>query len=245
MSSVGMGTDAGMSETDGTGVLKPLVAYLRVSTDRQGKSGLGLEAQRAAVRTFAETHGYCITGEHIEVETGKGSDALARRPHLATALAAARKARCAVIVAKLDRLSRDVAFIAGLMAQRVPFVVAELGEDADPFMLHLYAALAEKERAMIAARTRAALAAKRAQGVKLGNRTNLAEASRAGGVSTGRAADAFAARVMPLIAAVRAAGATSMRAIAAELNARRIETARGGEWTAVQVARVLARSSAR
>ena len=158
---------------------RTLISYLRVSTDRQGKSGLGLEAQRAAIETFAHANGYGIVAEYVEVETGKGSDALSRRPQLAAALAAARKAKCAVVVAKLDRLSRDVAFIAGLMAQRVPFVVAELGEDADPFMLHLYAALAEKERAMIAARTKAALAAKRAQGVQLGNRTNLPEASRA------------------------------------------------------------------
>ncbi|KQP11571.1 resolvase [Methylobacterium sp. Leaf99] len=225
--------------------LRPLIAYLRVSTERQGKSGLGLEAQRAAVCTFAEAHGYRITGEHVEIETGKGSDALARRPHLAAALASARKAKCAVVVAKLDRLSRNVAFIAGLMAQRVPFVVAELGEDADPFMLHLYAALAEKERAMIAARTRAALAVKRAQGVKLGNRTNLPVASRAGGASTALAADAFAARVVPVIAAMQTAGATSLRAVAAALNARCVETARGGEWTAVQVARVLARGGER
>ncbi|MEE7466209.1 resolvase [Methylobacterium oryzae] len=220
---------------------RTLISYLRVSTDRQGKSGLGLEAQRTAIETFAQANGFAIMGEHVEVETGKGSDALSRRPQLAAALAAARKAKCAVVVAKLDRLSRDVAFIAGLMAQRVPFVVAELGEDADPFMLHLYAALAEKERAMIAARTKAALAAKRAQGVQLGNRTNLPVASRAGGESTARAADAFAANVLPVIASIRAAGATSLRAIAAELNARRIETARGGTWTAAQVSRILSR----
>ncbi|WP_375274247.1 recombinase family protein [Methylorubrum thiocyanatum] len=224
--------------------LRPLISYLRVSTDRQGKSGLGLEAQRAAIKTFAQANCFAIMGEHVEVETGRGSDALSRRPQLAAALAAARKAKCAVVVAKLDRLSRDVAFIAGLMAQRVPFVVAELGEDADPFMLHLYAALAEKERAMIAARTKAALAAKRAQGVQLGNRTNLPMASRAGGASTARAADAFAANVLPVIASIRATGATSLRAIAAELNARRIETARGGTWSAAQVVRVLERTRA-
>jgi DNA invertase Pin-like site-specific DNA recombinase len=224
---------------------RTLIAYLRVSTDRQGKSGLGLEAQRTAIETFAQANDYGIVAEHIEVESGKGSDALSRRPQLAAALAAARKAKCAVVVAKLDRLSRDVAFIAGLMAQRVPFIVAELGEDADPFMLHLYAALAEKERAMIAARTKAALAAKRAQGVQLGNRTNLPEASRAGGASTARVADAFAANVLPVIASIRAAGATSLRAIAAELNARRIETARGGTWKAAQVQRIVDRCSSK
>src|SRR4029079_8678950 len=98
-------------------------------------------------------------------------------PQLAPALAEARRRRCPIAVAKLDRLSRDVHFISGLMAQRVPFIVAELGADADPFMLHIYAALAEKERALISERTRAALAQKKAQGVVLGNRTNLADAS--------------------------------------------------------------------
>lgn len=224
--------------------LRPLISYLRVSTDRQGKSGLGLEAQRTAIQAFAQANGFTIAAERIEVETGKGSDALERRPELAAALASARRLKCAVVVAKLDRLSRDVAFIAGLMVQRVPFLVAELGEGVDPFVLHLYAALAEKERAMIAARTKAALAAKRAQGVQLGNRTNLPEASRAGGESTARAADAFAANVLPVIASIRAAGATSLRAIAAELNARRIETARGGTWSAVHVQRILKRVSA-
>ena len=145
------------------------IAYYRVSTVRQGKSGLGIEAQKAAVQRFAEAEGIEIAGEHVEVETGKGADALDRRPELAAALAQARKAKCPVLVAKLDRLSRDVHFISGLMTHRVPFIVAELGADADPFMLHLYAALAEKERALISARTKAALAAKKAQGVKLGN----------------------------------------------------------------------------
>lgn len=126
--------------------MKPFVAYYRVSTERLGKSGLGIEAQRAAVARFAENEELERLSEFTEVETGKGSDALDRRPQLAAALARAKTLRCPVVVAKLDRLSRDVAFIANLMAQRVPFIVAELGVDADPFMLHLYAALAEKER---------------------------------------------------------------------------------------------------
>src|SRR3982075_988818 len=137
------------------------VAYLRVSTQQQHRSGLGIEAQRAAVARFAEVEGITIISEFVEAETGKGADALDRRPQLAAALAAARSAKCAVLVSKLDRLSRDVAFVSGLMAQRVPFIVAELGRDADPFMLHLYAALAEKERRLISERTKAALAAKR------------------------------------------------------------------------------------
>src|SRR5205085_173903 len=124
---------------------------------------------KAALDRFAEAEGLEIVAQYVEVESGKGADALDRRPQLAAALADARKRRCPVLVAKLDRLSRDVHFISGLMAHRVPFVVAELGADADPFMLHLYAALAEKERSLISQRTRVALAAKKAQGYKLGN----------------------------------------------------------------------------
>ena len=153
--------------------MRPIVSYLRVSTGKQGKSGLGIEAQRAAIARFAAAGGLEVLTEFVEVETGKGSDALDRRPRLAEALAKARKAKAPVVVAKLCRLSRDVAFISGLMSQRVPFIVAELGADADPFMLHIYAALAEKERALIADRTRAALAQKKAQGTVLGNRTNI------------------------------------------------------------------------
>ena len=147
--------------TPGNSNMTSAVAYYRVSTQRQGRSGLGIDAQRAAVARFAETEGMSILQEFTEVETGKGSDALDRRPQLAAALAQARQAKCPVIVAKLDRLSRDVALIAGLMVQRVPFIVAELGADADPFMLHLYAALAEKERRLISERTKAALASRK------------------------------------------------------------------------------------
>src|SRR6187402_2760908 len=148
---------------------KAIVGYIRVSTARQGKSGLGLEAQKAALTRFAEAEGLEIVAQYVEVESGKGADALDRRPQLSTAIAAARKHKCPVLVAKLDRLSRDVHFISGLMAHRVPFVVAELGADADPFMLHLYAALAEKERHLISQRTRDALKAAKARGVVLGN----------------------------------------------------------------------------
>ena len=111
----------------------PLIAYYRVSTQKQGRTGLGLEAQRKAVAGFAEAEGFEIVAEFTEVETGKGSDALDRRPQLNAALKAAKKARCEVAVAKLDRLSRDVAFISGLMAQRVPFIVTALGRNVDPF----------------------------------------------------------------------------------------------------------------
>jgi len=113
------------------------IAYLRVSTQRQQRSGLGVEAQRAAIARFADAEGILLVGEYIEAETGKGSDALDQRPQLGAALAAAKSAKCCVVVSKLDRLSRDVAFVADLVAQKVPFIVAELGRDADPFMLHL------------------------------------------------------------------------------------------------------------
>jgi DNA invertase Pin-like site-specific DNA recombinase len=217
------------------------IAYLRVSTSQQGKSGLGIEAQRAAIAAFAAAEGMTIVAEHVEVETGKGADALDRRPVLTAALAAARKAKVPVIVAKLDRLSRDVAFISGLMAHKVPFVVAELGADADPFMLHLYAALAEKERAIISQRTRAALAAKKAQGTLLGNRTNLADA-QARGMATNRAtASAFARNVLPVIREVQAGGATSFQAIADALNARGVRAPRGGAWQPTSVRNIINR----
>ena len=221
--------------------MRQIVTYIRVSTDKQGKSGLGIEAQRAAIARFAEAEGMDVIAEHIEVETGKGSDALDRRPVLAAALAQARKTKTSVVVAKLDRLSRDVAFIAGLMAQRVPFIVTELGADADPFMLHIYAALAEKERALIADRTRTALLSTKAQGAKLGNRTTLAEAQAMGSAATRDAADAFAANVLPVVRQLQAQGATTTRAIAEALNARGIRTARGGEWHHSTVRNLLAR----
>jgi len=121
-----------------------------------------------------------IVSEFVEVETGRGADALDRRPHLSEALKAARKAKCPVVVAKLDRHSRDVALISGLLAQRVPFIIAELGADADPFMLHLYAALAEKERRLISERTRAVLAQRKLQGARLGNSSNATRLPHSG-----------------------------------------------------------------
>jgi DNA invertase Pin-like site-specific DNA recombinase len=161
---------------------------------------------------------------------------------LAAALAAARKAKCSIVVSKLDRLSRDVAFVAGLMAQRVPFMVAELGRDADPFMLHLYAALAEKERRLIADRTKTALQAKRAAGARLGNRNNLTAAGTAGRASQAQAADQFANGILPVVEAVRKAGASSLAEIANALNARGIRSATGGAWHRSAVRNLLARS---
>src|SRR5690349_19665693 len=216
------------------------VVYLRVSTGQQGKSGLGIEAQRATITTFAAAEGLTILSEHVEVETGKGTDALDRRPVLAAALAAARKAKVPVIVAKLDRLSRDVAFISGLMTHRVPFIVAELGADADPFMLHLYAALAEKERALISARTKAALAAKKAQGVKLGN-PRAAETIGRAHAALRAEANQFATNVLPIVHAIQRSGLSSLRQIAEALNARGVRTARGAQWHSSTVRNLLTR----
>ena len=224
--------------------MQQAVAYYRVSTARQGRSGLGIEAQREAVQRFAAAEGFDLAGEFVEVETGKGSDALDRRPQLAAALATGRQMRCPVIVAKLDRLSRDVAFISGLMAQRVPFIVAELGRDADPFMLHLYAALAEKERRLISERTRAALAARKAQGAMLGNRSNPAEAAALGSIALSEEADAFAANVLPIVNSMRSAGVTDLRGLAAALNNRGVRTARGGRWHVSNVRNLLRRAEA-
>jgi DNA invertase Pin-like site-specific DNA recombinase len=219
------------------------VAYLRVSTQRQQRSGLGIEAQRAAIERFAAAESLTIAAEFVEFESGKGSDALDRRPQLAGALAAAKAAKCSVIVAKLDRLSRDVAFVAGLMAQRVPFMVAELGRDADPFMLHLYAALAEKERRLIAERTKAALAAKKAAGASLGNPRNLDHAGSLGRAALVRAADEFASGLIPVVQAIRASGALTLASMAVELNRRGIRSARGGEWHVSSVANLLGRTN--
>jgi DNA invertase Pin-like site-specific DNA recombinase len=219
---------------------RALVAYVRVSTGRQGRSGLGLEAQREALERFADTEGFRIIREYTEIETGKGADALERRPQLAAALAEARRKRCPVAVAKLDRLSRDVAFISGLMAQRVRFIVAELGEETDPFVLHLFAAMAERERAMIAARTREALARAKARGVKLGG-PKLAEARKVALASVKALADQNAANVLPVIREVRKAGARSLHQIADALNSRGISTPRGGRWYAKSVSNLLAR----
>jgi DNA invertase Pin-like site-specific DNA recombinase len=208
--------------------MKTAIGYIRVSSARQGKSGLGLEAQQAALTRFAEAEGYNLIQTFEEIETGKGADALERRPQLSAALKAAKQRKAPIIVAKLDRLSRDVHFISGLMTHKTPFIVAELGADADPFMLHLYAALAEKERRLISQRTKDALAAKKAQGVKLGG-------LNAGGIKNRTDAQERAETLRPVLA--KLAG-MSARAIAAQLNVRSVRTPNGGPWYAATVIRV-------
>jgi DNA invertase Pin-like site-specific DNA recombinase len=188
-----------------------LVAYVRVSTGAQGRSGLGLEAQRELIARFAQANGLRSSPNTRRLKAARARMRLDRRPMLRKALAQAKKLACSIVVAKLDRLSRDVHFISGLMTQRVPFLVAELGPRVPSFMLHIYAAFAEEERRMISERTKAALQAAKARGVKLGNpRIEIAHAkSRA-------TADHFVARVKPMIAGLRAGGLT-LRAIAARL----------------------------
>ena len=217
--------------------MRSAVSYIRVSKPKQGRSGLGLEAQQAAIKTFCAQHGYKIEAEYREVETGKGADALERRPELAAAMKFARKlgkggkANAApVIIAKLDRLSRDVHFISGLMVQRVPFIVSELGPDVDPFMLHIHAAVAEKERNRIAQRTKEALAAAKARGQQLGN-PEIGNARKA-------EADLHAAQLRHILEPLRELPAKRISLI---LNDRRITTPRGGKWQATQVIRLLNR----
>ncbi len=224
-----------------TNITKTAVAYIRVSTAQQGKSGLGLDAQKAAIAKFAEAEGIELIAEFQEVETGKGADALNSRPQLAAALAEAKRRDCPVVVAKLDRLSRDVAFIASLMSKRTSFIVAELGADVSPFMLHIYAAVAEQERAMISQRTKDALAAVKARGRKLGN-PNIGKAQEAAAKVRTANADAFAANVLPIIRDIQATGA-SMRKTADALNRRGIPTARSGTWAATQVSDILKRGA--
>jgi DNA invertase Pin-like site-specific DNA recombinase len=219
-----------------------LVAYIRVSTQKQGRSGLGQDAQFDAIIRFAEANGLHVAGSYTEVETGKGSDALSKRPKLRSALEAARKLKAKVAVAKLDRLGRDVHFISGLMAERVPFVVTELGPDVDPFMLHIYAAVAEKEAALISQRTKDALASAKRRGVKLGN-PDMASMQKMGAAAMASVADEHAMRTIAQIEDAQARGITTLRAIAAELDRLKVPSASGKPWTAQGVSNVIMRAT--
>jgi DNA invertase Pin-like site-specific DNA recombinase len=204
--------------------MRDAVGYIRVSTARQGRSGLGLEAQQAALAKFAEAEGFRFLQTFTETESGADDD----RPQLTAAIVLAGKRKAPVIVAKLDRLSRDVHYISGLMKHRVPFIVTELGADTDPFLLHIYAALAEKERALISRRTKDALAAAKARGVRLGG-------LRSKGEEYQRQALERAEALRPVFAEL---SGLSARKAAEELNRRGIPTAAGGKWHAMQVIRV-------
>lgn len=224
---------------------KYAVGYVRVSKLKQARSGLGLEAQRHAISDFAEREGFTINHWFTETETGAGSDALERRPHLAAAIQAGQRLRGPVIVAKLDRLSRDVHFISGLMAQRVEFIVVDLGRQSDPFVLHLYAALAEKERWMISERTKAGLAAAKRRGQRLGMR-NKSRAERRALQAQGARAKAAAADVWAKANRWAVTGALSdaegsLLGAARLLNERGVATSTGGAWYASSVKNVARR----
>jgi DNA invertase Pin-like site-specific DNA recombinase len=215
-------------------IMKKAIIYRRVSTSEQGKSGLGLDGQMATLERFCAAEGFEVVDDFVDVASGKL--AIDDRPGLARALDTARRLGCPVIVAKLDRLSRDVAFISGLMARKVPFIVAELGTDVDPFVLHLYASLAEKERELISQRTKVALAAKKAAGKALGNRTNLVDAQAKGREAQELASVEFSRKMMGLLGNLKEG--MSLNQIAAHLNQMNVPTMRGGRWTAKAVSRV-------
>src|SRR6056297_4363333 len=213
------------------------VIYLRVSTERQGKSGLGLEAQRAAVLDHVAGKGE-IAAEYVEIESGKRNE----RPQLARAMAEAKRAGAALLIAKLDRLARNVAFIANLLESGVEVTAADMPE-ANRFVLHIMAAVAEQEGRTNSERTKAALAAAKARGVKLGwsmpERASEQRLAARKGAAVNRArALAHAENILPVVEQIRARGA-SLRQIAAELNARGVKTARGGKWYATTVRNIL------
>src|SRR6516225_6968559 len=208
---------------------KPCIEYVRVSTQGQGRSGLGLEAQREAIQRFCGAERFHIVESFVEIESAKG-DTLERRPKLKAALKAARKIKdedyrsAPIICAKLDRLSRDVHFVSGLMAERVPFICADLGTDTDPFLLHIYAAFAERERRMISLRTKEGLARAKARGVQLGGTNAQSEINQA-------EARERAEALRPILVDILGGRAMSANAIAAELNNRRVPTVtEGSSW---------------
>jgi DNA invertase Pin-like site-specific DNA recombinase len=225
------------------------VSYLRVSTDRQGESGLGLEAQRQAVANYLNSGQWRIVAEYVEVESGRND---ADRPRLALALAMARLHRVPLVVAKVDRLTRSLAFLTRLIEAGVDVRFCDLPKIEGPagrFTLQQMAAVAELEAGMISARTKAALAAAKARGKKLGGRRDgqvLTDATRAAGRgSMARQSRDRASELAPIIAELRAAGITSLGRIAKELTSRGIPTARGGAvWQEVQVSRVLSKINA-
>lgn len=213
------------------------IAYYRVSTQKQGASGLGLEAQQAAVARYLNGGAWELIGEFREVETGKGADALAKRPQLRAALDACKKNGATLLIAKLDRLARNVHFVSGLLETGVEFVAADMPQ-ANKVMIQMHAVMSEWERDQISARTKAALAAAKARGVVLGHagaenlRPNIEERQRA--------ARAFAVKLRPLFEGMKARG-LSQRAMAEELNSVGVPAPKGGAWRLSQVQRVISK----
>jgi len=215
------------------------IAYYRVSTARQGASGLGLEAQQESVRAFLNGGSWELVGEFQEVETGKGSDATAKRPQLRAALEACRKQGATLLIAKIDRLARNVHFVSGLMESRVKFVACDM-PDANDLTIHIIAAVAEHEAKRISQRTKDALAVAKARGVELGK---MGPANLRPNVEKRQAeAVAFVEKLRPLFAGM-AARQLSQRTMVTELNQIGVPAPRGGEWRLSQVQRVLDRLS--
>jgi len=222
--------------------MRVFISYIRVSTKRQGLSGLGLEGQRAAVQQYVAGIGGKVLREFVEIESGKRAD---NRPQLAAALAACRVHKATLCIAKLDRLSRNLLFLAQMMESGAEFVCCDM-PGANNFTLHIMAAVAQQEREAISARTRAALEAAKRRGVQLGGDrgATLTTAQQRNGNRTSaqvrsEAARQRAADLAPVIEEIRASGAVTLASIAAALNERGIPTARGSEWSAAQVYRVL------
>ena len=209
------------------------IAYYRVSTERQGKSGLSLDAQRSAVLDYLNGGGWKLLGEFTEVETGKGRNALARRPQLKAAIEICRKEKATLLIAKLDRLARNVHFISGLMESGVEFVAVDMPM-ANRLTVHILAAVAEHEREMISQRTKAALAAAKARGVELGHYGRMVLAPRNRSEAAKRAG-----ALRPFLDELRAAGITSTRTIAKTLNDRGVPTPTGRRWHQTSVVRAL------
>lgn len=225
--------------------LQRLVAYERVSTARQGASGLGLEAQRKVIEDFAASRGAEVLARFTEVESGRKAD----RPELAKALHHAKVTGATLVIAKLDRLSRNAAFLLALRDSGVRFVAVDMPE-ANDLTVGIMALVAQAEREAISRRTKEALAVAKSRGVKLGNPNGAESLRRAGkgGAALGAAVSAnaamFAADLAPVLADIRAGGHNSLRAIAAELTARGIRTRRGGTWGVGNVKTLLRRQSA-
>ena len=219
------------------------IAYFRVSTDRQGQSGLGLEAQRKAVMDYLNGGNWKLVAEYTEVESGKRND----RPELADALDACRRQKAKLVIAKIDRLARNVHFISGLMESGVDFVAADMPE-ANKLTVHIMAAMAEYEREQISDRTKKALAAAKARGKKLGwsmpsRRQEQIEASRKGVESMIAHADRFAENTLPIIREIQAAGISTLQGVAEALNARGVRSARGKKWFPATVKKILTRQT--
>ncbi|AMG76312.1 recombinase family protein [Sphingopyxis granuli] len=215
------------------------ISYYRVSTQKQGRSGLGLEAQRRAVADYLNGGEWELLDEFVEIESGRRKD----RPQLKAALEMCRRKKATLVIAKLDRLARNVAFVATLLEGRIKFICCDMPE-ADSTMLQIYSAIAEREAAKISERTKAALAAAKARGKQLGwsipDRIEEQKVAAQRGAAANRdQAQRFASNVLPIVDSIRAAGIRSLAATAEALNARGIATARGGRWHAATVRRLI------